>query len=239
MIFAFAGTLWLLFLSRIIQGLGGGTIGVVQAYVVDISEGKDRAKALGWVSAVTSLGAVVGPAIGSVLVRVGGRTAPGLGSALLCILVSIFAWHFLRESKDSRSTATEEHAAIVPSTGTGAIRLVVVHPKAPASRLILIYAIAIGAFYGTTPLLPLILSDRIGVTETNVGYFIMSSRDVRASAHRRNGRRFSAPHCNVFFPSRRLKRLACRLFAGGRGRSKSSMIGGLDIAADEQILVKH
>ncbi len=172
-IFAFAGTLWLLFLSRVIQGLGGGTIGVVQAYVVDISEGKDRAKALGWLSAVTSLGAVVGPAIGSVLVRVGGRTAPGLGSALLCILVSIFAWHFLRESKDSRSTATEEHPAIVPSTGTGAIRLVIVHPKAPASRLIWIYAIAIGAFYGTTPLLPLILSDRLGVTETNVGYFIM------------------------------------------------------------------
>ena len=44
-IFAFAGSIWLLFLSRIIQGLGGGTIGVVQAYVADITEGKDRAKA--------------------------------------------------------------------------------------------------------------------------------------------------------------------------------------------------
>jgi multidrug resistance protein len=171
-IFAFAGTLWLLFVSRLIQGLGGGTIGVVQAYVADISEGKDRAKALGWLSAVTSLGAVVGPAIGSVLVRAGGQTAPGLGSASLCVLVSIFAWRFLRESRDT-TTSTSEIAAVVPSTGAGAIREVIVHPKAPASRLIWIYAIAIGAFYGTTPMLPLILADRLGVNETNVGYFVM------------------------------------------------------------------
>lgn len=170
-IFAFAGSLWLLFVSRIIQGLGGGTIGVVQAYVADISEGKDRAKALGWLSAVTSLGAVIGPAIGSILIRAGGRTAPGLGSATLCILVSVFAWRFLRESRSLSQEMEALHAP--PGRGTAAIRNVLVHPNQPASRLIWIYAIAIGAFYGTTPLLPLILSDRLGVNEQNVGYFIM------------------------------------------------------------------
>lgn len=170
-IFAFAGSLSLLFVSRIIQGFGGGTIGVVQAYVADISEGKDRAKSLGWLSAVTSLGAVIGPAIGSVLVRAGGHTAPGLGSATLCVLVSVFAWRFLRESKEA--TSTQEIEALVPHTGAGAIRGVIAHPRAPASRLIWIYAIAIGAFYGTTPMLPLILSERLGINETNVGYFVM------------------------------------------------------------------
>ncbi len=173
MIFAFAGTLWLLFLSRIIQGLGGGTIGVVQAYVADISEGKDRAKALGWLSAVTSLGAVIGPALGSVLVRSGGHTAPGLGSAALCVLVSVFAWRFLTESRDTTTTGSVDSLPVVPRTGAGAIREVILHPNAPASRLIWIYAVAIGAFYGTTPMLPLILSERLGVNETNVGYFVM------------------------------------------------------------------
>ena len=170
-IFAFAGSLWLLFLSRIIQGLGGGTIGVVQAYVADITEGKDRAKALGWLSAVTSLGAVIGPALGSLLVDAGGRTAPGLGSAALCLLVSVFAWTFLKESHAILSTH-ERKALSVHSRG-GAIRSVVSKPSEPASRLIWIYAIAIGAFYGTTPMLPLILAERLAVTERNVGYFVM------------------------------------------------------------------
>jgi multidrug resistance protein len=170
-IFAFADSLWLLFVSRVIQGLGGGTIGVVQAYVADITEGKDRAKALGWLSAVTSLGAVIGPALGSMLIAFGGRTAPGLGSAVLCVLVSIFAWKFLTESHAVLNTA--ERKALASQPRGGAIRTVLAHPHEPASRLIWIYAIAIGAFYGTTPMLPLILAERLAVTEQNVGYFVM------------------------------------------------------------------
>jgi len=170
-IFAFASSIWLLFLSRIVQGLGGGTIGVVQAYVSDVSETKDRAKMLGWLSAVTSLGAVIGPAIGSLLVRFGGHAAPGLGSAALCLLVSVFAWKFLKES---RGTTTMEMAIAVPHTGGGgAIRRVLTHPNDPATRLIWIYAISIGAFYGTTAILPLVIADRLGVDEKNIGYFIM------------------------------------------------------------------
>ena len=170
-IFAFVDSLWLLFVSRVIQGLGGGTIGVVQAYVADITEGKDRAKALGWLSAVTSLGAVIGPALGSMLIAFGGRTAPGLGSAVLCVLVSIFAWKFLTESHAVLNTA--ERKALASQQRGGAIRTVLAHPHEPASRLIWIYAIAIGAFYGTTPMLPLILAERLAVTEQNVGYFVM------------------------------------------------------------------
>lgn len=169
-IFAFAGSLWLLFVSRLIQGVGGGTIGVVQAYVADISAEKDRAKALGWLSAVTSLGAVIGPAIGSLLVKFGGHIAPGLGSAALCLLVSVFAWAYLAESRTQTQEFEARHA--LPQ-GSSALKDVVLHPNLPASRLIWIYAIAIGAFYGTTPLLPLVLADRLGVTDQNVGYFIM------------------------------------------------------------------
>jgi MFS family permease len=39
--------------------------------------------------------------------------------------------------------------------------------------LIWIYAIAIGAFYGTAPTLPLLLANRLPITESNVGYFVM------------------------------------------------------------------
>ena len=168
-IFAYAATLWLLLLSRIVQGLGGGTIGVVQAYVADASAEKDRAKGLGWLSAATSLGAVVGPAIGSVLIH-WGRHAPGIASAIFCVLVSIFAGIYLRESREASTTAEHE---MVHQSGGGAIWSVISRPKEPAQRLIWIYTVAIGAFYGTAPTLPLILADRLPVTEANVGFFVM------------------------------------------------------------------
>jgi MFS family permease len=43
----------------------------------------------------------------------------------------------------------------------------------PASRLIWIYAIGVGAFYGIIQTVPLLLAARFGVTEHTVGYFVM------------------------------------------------------------------
>src|SRR6184192_3626272 len=70
-VFGFATSLWLLFVSRFIQGLGGGTTGVAQAYVADTMAPHERAKALGWLSAATSLGVVIGPVLGSFAARAG------------------------------------------------------------------------------------------------------------------------------------------------------------------------
>src|SRR5437764_8714452 len=55
-VFGFASSLWLLFLSRIVQGAGGGTVSVIQAYVADAVKPEDRAKGLGWLSASTNAG---------------------------------------------------------------------------------------------------------------------------------------------------------------------------------------
>ena len=64
-VFGFADSVWLLFASRVVQGAGGGTTGVAQAYVADTMEPNDRARALGWLSAATAAGVMVGPVIGS------------------------------------------------------------------------------------------------------------------------------------------------------------------------------
>ena len=97
-IFGFAGTLLVLFLSRFVQGLGGGTTGVAQAYVADIMAPSERAKALGWLSAATSLGVIIGPALGS-FARRAGTEAPGLVAAGLCAINIAFAWRWLPESR--------------------------------------------------------------------------------------------------------------------------------------------
>ena len=172
LIFGFASTVLVLLASRLIQGMGAGTIGVVQAYVADASPPERRTHSLGWLSAVTSLGAVIGPAFGSAMISVGGRTAPGIGAAALSLLVAAFAWRYLRESREPLTTAERE--AFRPTmTGRAAIAHVALHPREPASRLIWLYAIGIGAFYGTIQIAPLLLSERLAVTEENVGYFVM------------------------------------------------------------------
>jgi multidrug resistance protein len=169
-VFAFAQSLWLLFLSRAVQGLGGGTVGVVQAYVADASAPDERAKGLGWLSAATSLGAIVGPALGSVLAAVWGRAAPGLGAALLCLLNLAFAWRFLTDSREMRVTGA--HGVPTNPQRLSAWQ-VLARPSETAARVIWTYAVAIGAFYGVLAVFTMFLSRRFGIGEKNIGYFFM------------------------------------------------------------------
>lgn len=172
LVFGFATSVAILLVSRLIQGLGAGTIGVVQAYVADASAPERRTHSLGWLSAVTSLGAVVGPAFGSAMISLGGRRAPGIGAAALSLLVAMFAWRYLRESREPVTTAERE--AFRPTLSSrAAIARVTLHWREPASRLIWLYAIGIGAFYGTILIAPLLLAERLAVTEEHVGYFVM------------------------------------------------------------------
>ena len=90
-IFWFATSLWLLFLSRLVQGASGGTTGVMQAYVADTVPPEGRAEALGWLSAATNAGVMIGPALGS-LSWLFGPEAPGLLAAALCVINLAFAW---------------------------------------------------------------------------------------------------------------------------------------------------
>ena len=55
-VFGLADAVWLLFASRVVQGAGGGTTGVAQAYVADTVAPNDRARALGWLSSATAAG---------------------------------------------------------------------------------------------------------------------------------------------------------------------------------------
>jgi MFS family permease len=148
-----------------VQGAGGGTVGVIQAYVADSVEQQNRAKALGWLSAATNVGVAIGPAIGSAALRLGSR-GPGLAAAALCLVNIFFAWKFLRESRDM----TEAHEK-KPRASRTVIAHVITHPADPAPRLIWIYAIAMGAFSGLMAILALFLADRFGVTRDRIWIF--------------------------------------------------------------------
>ena len=180
LIFGFATSLVMLFFARVVQGAGGGTVGVIQAYVADSTEPSDRARALGWLSAATNLGVALGPVVGSLAVTLGkrdlmpggatlrmGQAAPGIVAALLCLATMTFAWRYLKESR--------VHAAgdAPRRSSRQAAWRVISHSGDPASRLIWIYAIAIGSFQGVNTVLALFLNDRFQVTEETIGFFFM------------------------------------------------------------------
>ncbi len=63
--------LWL-FVARIIDGISGGNLTIAQAYISDVTDPKDRAKAYGLVIGVSfGLGFLMGPAMGGFLSRFG------------------------------------------------------------------------------------------------------------------------------------------------------------------------
>ena len=168
-IFAFSGSLWLLFLSRLVQGAGGGTVSVIQAYVADALKPEDRAKGLGWLSAATNLGVTLGPVLGSVVLGAGVH-APGLFAAALCLVNMGFAWRFLPESRDMTEAGSSKKR---PVRSRDAVAHVITHSGEPAPRLIWIYAIGMGAFTGMNAILALFLAARFGVTPKTIGFFYM------------------------------------------------------------------
>jgi multidrug resistance protein len=162
-VFGFAESLWLLFLSRLVQGAGGGTTGVTQAYVADTMAPRDRAKALGWLSAATSAGVAFGPVIGSFAAHLG-RAAPGLVAATLCLLNLIFAWRWLPESRVHEVGPPVVRRPVWHPAWT-ALR----HPGAPLSRLLWIYGIGMVAFASQTSVLALYLGAEFGLDERSIG----------------------------------------------------------------------
>lgn len=168
LVFGLATSLFVLFLSRVVQGLGGGTTGVAQAYVSDTVEREHRARALGWLSAATNAGVSIGPAIGSLAARLG-REAPGYFASALCALNVLAAWLWLPESRPAAARsapATRKpvwHAALT----------VLGNPSGRAERLIWIYGVGMLAFSLLTGVLALWLNARFGVNEKTIGLFFM------------------------------------------------------------------
>lgn len=164
-VFGLATSVWFLLASRLIQGAGGGTTGVVHAYVSDSIEPARRAAALGWLTAATSLGVAIGPVIGAVALHLG-NIVPGLLAALLCLLNVFFTWRWLPESRLVGTTPPDglKRKPVVWST----LWSVVAKPTQPVSRLIWIYGAGMLGFSAMNSVFALFLGDRFGVTARNI-----------------------------------------------------------------------
>src|SRR6185369_2547023 len=98
-----------------------------------------------------------------------GTSGPGLFAATIALVNMAFAWSYLKESNELAGRAAHERP--VPRNTRDVLRRVLTHGKEPASRLIWIYAITMGAFQGMTTVMALFLASGFGVTERTIGFF--------------------------------------------------------------------
>jgi DHA1 family tetracycline resistance protein-like MFS transporter len=94
---ALAHSVTMLFIARIVDGLSGGNISTARAYVADVTEPKDRARAYGLIGAAFGLGFIFGPALGGVLSKVS-YTAPIWAAAGITLAATAVAWLWLPET---------------------------------------------------------------------------------------------------------------------------------------------
>ncbi len=155
----------ILFLSRFLQGAGAAITAVVQAYVGETVRPESRAMALGWITAATSAGVMVGPVVGSLAAHLG-PTAPGFVAAGLCAANFLITWRWLVEP----ASATSEGISDRSSSLRRSLRELWQHPRQPLARLMSVYALGMMAFMAMNAVLALFLAHRFQFSETNVGY---------------------------------------------------------------------
>jgi DHA1 family tetracycline resistance protein-like MFS transporter len=107
---AFADTIWVLVLSRMIGGLCAGNLATAYAYVTDTTTPENRAAGMGKVGAAFGLGFVLGPALGGLLaggddLMTANFMRPALAAAGIAGVAFLCAALFLTESRKPNAAA--------------------------------------------------------------------------------------------------------------------------------------
>ncbi|MEI8135153.1 MAG: MFS transporter [bacterium] len=97
LLLAVAGNVWVLVLSRVIDGLSGGNITIASAYVSDVTEQKDRASAMALIGVAFGMGFLFGPLIGGELSAAWGISAPAYAAALMAFTSMSLSIFYLKE----------------------------------------------------------------------------------------------------------------------------------------------
>ena len=104
-IFGIGGALWVLFLSRLIDGVTGGNLSTAAAYIADISSPSERAKNFTLIGMAYGVGFILGPALGGALGQIN-VDLPLFAAGIISLLSVAMIYFLLPESlpKEARET---------------------------------------------------------------------------------------------------------------------------------------
>ncbi|MFD2411946.1 MFS transporter [Paenibacillus rhizoplanae] len=101
LLFGLANASWVLFVSRMLGGIGAAMImPAVMAYVADTTSSEERAKGMGFINAAITTGFIIGPGIGGYLAELGIRV-PFFVAAGAAGLVAVITLIVLPESRSA------------------------------------------------------------------------------------------------------------------------------------------
>ncbi|OGH18016.1 MAG: hypothetical protein A2868_02135 [Candidatus Levybacteria bacterium RIFCSPHIGHO2_01_FULL_40_15b] len=160
----FFHSLLLLFIARIIAGIGSANISVAQAYVADTSKSHERTKKMALIGAAFGLGFIFGPLIGGVVSETFGPNAPFIIPGILSLINTMLIYILLPES----NKILQKHIKI--EFLNLRVTREVLRPKNMAFLLFLFFfvnlslALIIGVF-------PIFAQSRFGWNEAQNGYY--------------------------------------------------------------------
>lgn len=95
---AFSNSIWMLIISRIVDGIFGGNFPIAKAIVGDEVPPKDRSFQMANIGVAHVLAALIGPGLGGIFFSIGGLLLPGLFAASLSLFTMIITIFILQET---------------------------------------------------------------------------------------------------------------------------------------------
>lgn len=125
---AFSDSLFLIFLSRVIDGIFGGNFPIAKAIISDIVPPKDRGVQMANIGVAHVLSSLIGPGLGGMLFSIGGIFLPGITASVLSLSTIILTFILLEESWPNvkrEIESKEEHQPISIFKDKNAIYLLI------------------------------------------------------------------------------------------------------------------
>jgi len=158
---ALAHSVALLFAARVVDGLSGGNVSTARAYIADITEPQDRARAYGFIGAAFGLGFILGPALGGALAHIS-HTAPIWAAAAVTLVATVMAWLWLPETVHRARAGTGNPFRFLPTL----LRRPIVRR---ALAIDFLYWLSFAVFQTT---FALFVARRFGFDAPRTGYFL-------------------------------------------------------------------
>jgi MFS family permease len=170
-VLAFAESMAMVYLARVLAGFFAASIGTAQAVVTDVTPPADRARGMGLIGAAFGAGMVVGPVLGGLTAQIDEK-APFYSVALLAAANFAVAWLRLPESRPSglRSPGWPElRLSLVPTP----VRLVMAVHDRRIGLFLYLYFHLFSAFAVLEGLITFYVGKRFGSSALDVGLLFM------------------------------------------------------------------